>query len=249
MSNSTKVDEAALEFEASYESLRLELEARAADLDRYVSKPDHTLLLQLRKDRESLVTRINDSAGLANLASKREHVIAEAPLYKVEIPERLWNTQVLADFVNSFEKKRSPNVKATFHARSSENLKRVIIDRIGLHSDFKKDDVVIHVIERSNLSKPHGQLVTIKGDGTLIRKMGVYGAYGRAQQVKLKVDMKYLKGVLKNGAVATAATAQLVQNLNVPMTSSSVVKFGLLRGDAAEKIEPWFVGPTMIQDY
>lgn len=204
----------------AFDELHARLEARATGLhQRFKVKPNLVRLEELRKERENLVKRLNGDVQLAHPPVKKRKQNSVAFNLARSTRNRFENTQLLSVFVSSYDKKLYPGVKANFHSReatvgmASAAARTLKINKTGMDKYFRTEDVLIHVIERQNFSSPHGEIVAMRPDGTIIKTVGVYGQYGKAHNVTVKVDMKDLKGMLMKGAVATSAAAQLVVNL------------------------------------
>lgn len=217
----------AQDIDLDLEQRSLVLSARAKELEARLGRSINVShLARLRRERDDLIKQINGVPQLAPVETAHPSTIYALNAQEAA-PKKKSVFEGLEALVENFGKSRLRHVKI-LHARAANEgkLKGKIANRIKKRAEiqghYNEGTVIIHVIPNVSISKLHGDMVAMYPDGTVLKKVGAYAKYGKAQYVTLKVDIEGIKGYLQNGAVASPATTQLIKQV----CANSIPKLG-----------------------
>lgn len=203
---------------ADMEERLLALSAKSEELETRLAPSMNTAQLNnLHRERDRLIKKINAASARSRGEERNIATVVESASKSAARKSPVLDG--LEALIASFAMNRIKNVKI-LNARAANartlNSKLANKKRAALREPYKQDILVIHLVPNPVISKPHGDLVVMRPDGTVLKKIGAYAKYGKAQYTTLKVDIVELKTYLQDGAIETTATKRLINDVINP---------------------------------
>jgi ribosomal protein S16 len=190
--------------------------------------PNLSRLTQLREERTKILVRMTKIASDVNLAASHEEAKkqTEAFLNDFTEPAEPDLFKRIYDLFVSFRRKQHDLIRSNFSSKEISNKQlRVFITNyvskpavakntasVVLHQVQQDDNVVIDVVN----SKPRSHLpnlVVLRRNGAITKKLGVYRKSRLQTTPKLRLDVKQMSELMNNGAVLSLEAAKLLNNV------------------------------------